>query len=127
MVDKLIESLMSIVEEEYGRAGAKFGFKNNSDHESYAVMKEEFEEAEDEVCRLEDMLNTFWSCVKNNDPPDQKLYFCKRIKNIAILAACECIQVAAMAHKAAITVCDGPAYKELIGEEKSDSESVNRD
>lgn len=109
MVDKLIESLLPIVEEEYGRAGAKFGLKNNSDHESYAVMKEEFEEAEDEICRL------------------LKLYFCKRIKNIAILAACECIQLAAMAHKAAVTVCDGPAYKELIGEEKPDSESVNRD
>lgn len=127
MVDKLIESLLPVVEEEYGRAGAKFGLKNNSDHESYAVMKEEFEEAEDEVCRLEGMLNTFWTCVKDNDTPDQKLYFCKRIKNIAILAACECIQVAAMAHKAAVTVCDGPAYKELIGEENPDSESVDRD
>lgn len=127
MVDKLIESLLPIVEEEYGRAGAKFGLKNNSDHESYAVMKEEFEEADDEIDRLEDMLNTFWACVKNNDTPDQKLYFCRRIKNIAVLAACECIQVAAMAHKAAITVCDGPAYKELVGEEEDTGECVDRD
>lgn len=126
MVDKLIESLLPIVEEEYGRAGAKFGLKNNSDHESYAVMKEEFEEAEDEIDRLEDMLDTFWACVKGNDNPDQKLYFCKRIKNIAVLAACECIQVAAMAHKAAITVCDGPAYKELIGEEENADGCVDR-
>ena len=90
-------------------------------------MKEEFEEAEDEIGRLEDMLNNFWACVNDNDRPDQKLYLCKRIKNIAILAACECIQVAAMAHKAAITVCDGPAYNELIGEEENTSERVDRD
>lgn len=125
-MEKLIEKVLPLVEEEYGRAGVKFGLKNNSDHESYAVMKEEFEEAQDEIDRLEDMLDAFWACVKDNNTPDQKLYFCRRIKNVAILAACECIQVAAMAHKAAITVCDGPAYKELIGEEENTDGCVDR-
>lgn len=42
-MQELINQVKSIVSDEYGRASQKFGPTNNSDHESYAVIKEEME------------------------------------------------------------------------------------
>ena len=44
-MEELIKSVVCAECEEYGRASAKFGAVHNSDHESYAVLREEADEA----------------------------------------------------------------------------------
>lgn len=105
-MDKLIEEVKELVEKEYGRAGAKFGLTNHSDHESYAVLLEEFEEAQEEATRFKEFLTYFWNCVKGDCPPYDKFVACVDMEKKALLCACEMIQVAAMAKKAAMTVCE---------------------
>lgn len=105
-MDKLIVEAQECVEREYGRAGAKFGLTNNSDHESYAVLLEEMQEAQDESLSAEQTLNYLWKLIKRNAPDNKKYELLKNLETRALLAACEFIQVAAMAKKAAITVCD---------------------
>lgn len=113
MMTKLIEEVKELVERERGRAGAQFGLTNNSDHESYAVLLEEFQEAQTEVDTVDDKLSVFWGLVKANGSPETKFNVLKSMEDTAILAACELIQVAAMAKKAEITVCDRISVKEM--------------
>jgi hypothetical protein len=100
---RLLESVQSIVAEEYGRACEKFGPTNNSDHESYAVIQEEFEEACHEFNNTANNINAFWEAVKNNHSTDYKQAYLSGVERAALLAACEMIQVAAMAYKAKVT------------------------
>lgn len=115
MMKQLLAEVQELKEKEYGRAAAKFGLKNNSDHESYAVLLEEFQEAQEDMDIVQRKLNNFWALVKRNDNPDLKLSMAKGLEQYAELLACEAIQVAAMAKKAAVTICDPEAYKELTG------------
>lgn len=112
-MNKLIAEVSELIEREYGRAGAKFGLTNHSDHESYAVLLEEFEEAKFEAESFERCLNEFWYHVKGDFGLDDKFASCQRMEKRALLCACEMIQVAAMAKKAALTVCDRGATEEL--------------
>ena len=106
MMDKLLAEVKELEEKEYGRASAKFGCTNNSDHESYAVLLEEVEEADYEVSQVSVQLNQFWQLTKHNDDDISKYSRLLEMERRALLAACELIQVAAMAKKAAITVGD---------------------
>ncbi len=103
-MEKLIEEVKTLVEAEYGRASAKFGAVNHSDHESYAILLEECQEAESECMAVHDILGYFWNQTKRNDPDQEKFKICQKLQTSAILAACELIQVAAMARKAALTI-----------------------
>lgn len=105
-MNELIDEARQLVEAEYGRAGAKFGLTNNSDHESCAVLLEEREEAQEQIDRLDKSLASFWKMVKGDIDDDEKLHALKYLEIEALYAACELLQVAAMAKKAAITVCD---------------------
>lgn len=99
MMDQLIREVTALVGEEYQRAAAKFGPKNNSPHESYAVLLEETEEAQEQVSVIQKRMDAFWLTVKG-DAPDAMGAYLNSIKRAAILGACELIQVAAMADKA---------------------------
>ena len=112
-MNKLIEEVTELIEREYGRAGAKFGLTNHSDHESYAVLLEELEEAKVEVGTLERQAALFWGMTKCNDPDAKKFRLLLQMHKNALYGACELIQVAAMAKKAALTVCDRGAINEL--------------
>ena len=112
-MQKLITEVSELVEKEYGRAGARFGLTNHSDHESYAIMLEELEEAQADVESLEKQMQIFWLFVKNNDSADYKHERLMAVQRSALLAACEFIQVAAMAKKAALTLCDREALSEI--------------
>ena len=116
-MDKLIVEVKECVEREYGRAGAKFGLTNHSDHESYAVLLEEAEEANTEISSLHLQLQRFWELTKANDDDLSKYSRLLELERRAVLAACELIQVAAMAKKAALTICDRGATRELKIEE----------
>jgi hypothetical protein len=106
MMDKLITEVKELVEKEYGRAAAKFGCTNNSDHESYAVLLEEMDEGMDDIKIVNQRIQLFWNSVKSNLSDEYKFSTCRGIEQAAVLAACELIQVAAMAKKAAMTVGD---------------------
>lgn len=104
-MEKLIKSVQAIKEEEYGRASEKFGAVNNSDHESFAVLFEEMQESFEEVKNTDANIQQFWQMVKSKDAEDQdKQSELTAIENSAIFAACEFIQVAAMAYKANRTI-----------------------
>ena len=103
-MDKLIEDVRGLVDQEYSRAAAKFGATNNSDHESYAVLLEELEEAQAEVADVHFQLQHFWELTKANDSDLCKYSRLLELERRALLAACELIQVTAMAKKASTTV-----------------------
>lgn len=115
MMKKLLKEVEELEEKEYGRAAAKFGLKNNSDHESYAVLLEATEEAADELAMVQKRLAIFWSKIRSDESPSDKLRIVQAIEFNAKQLAAEAIQVAAMAKKAAITICDPEAAEELAG------------
>lgn len=96
---QLIETIKSAVVEELERAQADHGKRYNSAHEAYAVALEERDEAIREVSEVDKNLEEFWVAIMGDDvcAQDEALV---RVENNAIKAACEYIQVAAVAKKA---------------------------
>lgn len=124
-MEKLIVEVAELIEREYGRAGAKFGFTNHSDHESYAIILEELQEAKADIDSFERELSLFWSTVKADDDDYYKYARLLQMQSVALLGACEMIQVAAMAKKAAITVGDRGTSTSL-GKEEQTGENLYR-
>ena len=114
-MDKLLTEVTESIEREYGRAGAKFGLTNHSDHESYAILLEEMDEAHDEFTNCHIQMEHFWDQVKGNQEDYSKHHCLTRMYTYALYAACEMIQVAAMAKKAALTVAERGMVNELVG------------
>lgn len=96
-MEELKNQIRKIVYEEYERALKAYG-QNHSQHEGYAVLLEEIEEAEDEIVQIRSLQEEIWSGVKDNSS-----CLCGRlathIESGAINLACEAVQVAAMARK----------------------------
>ena len=103
-MEELIKSVVCAEFEEYGRASAKFGAVNNSDHESYAVLREEADEAVDVLEEVDNLTDAFFEMVKKNEEDEMKLDILNVIKHRAEEAAAESIQAAAMARKAIETI-----------------------
>lgn len=98
---QLLEQIKSAVMDEYKRAGEKFGAFNNSPHESYAVILEEYEEARSSSVDFGVSLVKYWEDVKcNNVQANSRLL---GMKQYAEQAAAEWVQVAAMCHKATVS------------------------
>lgn len=94
---ELKEAVRVLMNEEYERAAERFGEKFNSPHEAYAVIKEEAEEAQNEMRYILGQMEAYWIRIKENMITDGSL---ETIEKTALNTACECIQVAAMAYKA---------------------------
>lgn len=94
---ELKEAVEVLMREEYERAEKRFGEKFHSPHEAYAVIKEEAEEAQNEMRYILGQMEAYWIRIKENMITDGSL---EVIEKTALNAACECIQVAAMAYKA---------------------------
>lgn len=103
-MEELIKSVVCAECEEYGRASVKFGAVNNSDHESYAVLREEADEAIDAMEQVDNLTDIFFEIVKDNEEDKVKLDILNDIKHRAEEAAAESIQAAAMARKAIETI-----------------------
>lgn len=95
---ELKEAVKALMCEEYERAAERFGGKFHSPHEAYAVILEEAQEAGLELMDLKYAIDLFWESVKKDDTEYQDSL--RNIEKCALNAACECIQVAAMAYKA---------------------------
>lgn len=103
-MEELIKSVVCAECEEYGRASVKFGAVNNSDHESYAVLREEADEAVDVLEEVDNLTDAFFEMVKKNEEDKMKMEILNVIRHRAEEAAAESIQVAAMARKAIETI-----------------------
>lgn len=91
------EQITKAIDDELAAATERFGL-HHSWHEKYAVMLEEMEELEEEVMWAKEYLTSVWFGVKHN----QEDYAEANIPDVyehAVKAACEAIQVAAMAKK----------------------------
>lgn len=97
MMTKLKKTVDQLVQSELDLASEQHGERFHSAHEAYAVIREEQDEASQEFQDLRDFLWKFWEEVKANRDGKIELH---DIEELAINAACECIQVAAMAQKA---------------------------
>lgn len=67
-----------------------------SHHEGWAVMREEVEEAKEELDSIHFSMANAWERIRKDNNPDAEI---KRIRKAAVSLACEAIQVAAMAEK----------------------------
>ena len=103
-MEDLIKSVVCAECEEYGRASVRFGTVNNSDHESYAILREEVDEAIDALAEADDLTDGFFELVKKNEEDKTKIALLNVIKHRAEEAAAESIQAAAMARKAIETI-----------------------
>lgn len=68
-------------------------------HQAYAVIKEEIEEAVEEIKDVENYLKMYWNAIREDDyeEADKKV---KELRNYAKQAISELIQVTAMCKKA---------------------------
>lgn len=94
---QLLAEVQATVFMEYSRAVDKFGPVNNSQHESYAIILEEFQEAQAEEKYFEIAFKMFWNAVKANTETKCQL---EQMRRLSEKAAAEWIQVAAMCYKA---------------------------
>ena len=99
MMDDLIREISRLAREEYQRAAAEHGGAANTPHEGYALIKEEEEEAADQMSTVIQKAKTLWWSVKSDNLGTQRQCL-DEIRIAAILGACELVQVAAMADKA---------------------------
>lgn len=95
--DKTKTGVKCLVQNELDMACEIHGKRFNSGHEAYAVIKEEAEELDWEGEKINLTLGYMWEDVKNDDQFGDRL---SDIEKYATQAACEAIQVAAMARKA---------------------------
>lgn len=96
-MQELIDKVQEIVTFELERANTIHPPKFNSMHEAYAVILEEYEEAENEWEKLGVIIGIAWCDIKMDTRSEVWL---KRAEKIAIHLAAEAIQVSAMCRKA---------------------------
>lgn len=94
---KMIVDIKKLVREEYERAIREHGYAH-SDHEALALLQEEIWEAETEMQRVRIYEHSLKKQVYTNNDDLALEHICE-IKNNAIKATCELIQVAAMCDK----------------------------
>ena len=91
-----LSKIQELVDEELKEANKKYPLFS-SDHEAYAVIKEEYEECRDELSDMASWISRMWEKIKIDEENGSEFAF---IKNHALYAAAEAIQVAAMCDKA---------------------------
>ena len=104
-MDKLLEAIRALENAELIRAAKRHGVSFNSPHEASGVLREESEEALDEVNIFMDHFTTFWRGVKTDDAALTKKSL-EYMQLHAEQAACEWVQIAAMCAKATVKRCD---------------------
>ena len=98
MREELYKQIDDVVKDELKAAYEKFS-ANNSRHESYAVLLEEFEELQDETEQLKHWISVIWKETKYNAPA---VILRDKLTNAAITSRsliAEAIQTSAMIQK----------------------------
>jgi hypothetical protein len=81
---------------ELDSASIENGSTFNSQHEGYAIILEEVQEAKEELDRVEQKLKLLWGATRRDEYPVEAI---QMLNHYAKLVACEAIQVAAMSTK----------------------------
>jgi hypothetical protein len=102
MVNDLFIQVQAAVFGEYCRAAEKFGKTNNSPHESFAILFEEFQEAQEQSEMFGRLFDKYWQSVRKNVPTEEQNMILSNLKEIAERATAEWVQVAAMCYKATV-------------------------
>lgn len=102
MMEKLICGVENLIQQELELARKDHGEKFASPHEAYGVIAEELQEAEEEYRMVHEYRQTMLNALRF-DSPSLMDDACINLRRTALLAACELIQVAAMAEKAVTT------------------------
>ena len=87
--------IRALVGKELAAANKRFP-QFHSQHEGWAVIKEEMEEAEEELAKMKIYLAGAWGNITSDVQANSDI---ESLKQRAINAACEAIQVAAMCQK----------------------------
>lgn len=88
----------ALIQDELEEASDKYGVRHHSAHENYAVLLEEFEEAQDDFDSAMLSLARYWHSVKDDDRDTQKECL-RAIYRTVVRCIRELVQVAAMAVK----------------------------
>lgn len=94
--ERAINSLDKAIEYEYENIICIHDKNYNSEHEGYAILKEEVEEASEALESLQDKLETLWQNVRLNWNIKKDIH---EVENAAFSLASEAIQCAAVCRK----------------------------
>ena len=94
----LMKEIKNLIDVEKNKGIADHG-EFHSLHEAYAVVLEEYQEADEELKRAAFALDVAWKEARN-DNKEFSLEAMRQAEVYAMLAAAECIQFAAMCRKA---------------------------
>ena len=103
MMTKLLTEIKQCEQQEYDRAVKDHGFSYHSLHESYAVIREETDEAYTEMNDLGTIMGQLWAVVKQDDMATSERLV-KLVEDKAQLLAAEAVQVATTARKTLNTI-----------------------
>lgn len=98
MIARMTKDLVSAACKSELANARTFGSFYSSEHEGYAILKEETEEAADNLKAVERCLNDVWQNVKDNDK-EELIANLITLKSYALLLAYESIQVCAVSEK----------------------------
>ena len=98
MREELTKQINAAIRDELAAAKKKYS-TNNSRHEGYAVLLEEFEEMRDELEDLDAYMDRIWKNTKSNVSTEIYQDFLERARKKARLLIAEAIQTAAMIDK----------------------------
>ena len=98
MMIKLFRKMRGLINQELDLANRQNGDRFHSAHEGYGVIIEEKTEAWDETINVDAAVDRLLTAMRRNDRKGL-IIASKDIERHATLAACEYIQVAAMARK----------------------------
>ena len=97
MITKLLNEVNGLIATELSRANEQHPMFH-SDHEAWAVTREEYMETEDALKQLEYELR-YTDYMTRHDDADGILERVNKLRSCALHVACEAIQTAAMAEK----------------------------
>ena len=97
MITKLLNEVNGLIATELSRANEQHPMFH-SDHEAWAVTREEYMETEDALKQLEYELR-YTDYMTRHDDTDGILERVNKLRSCALHVACEAIQTAAMAEK----------------------------
>lgn len=104
--ERTMQDVEFLTKSEYDMAAEKWGGKFASRHEGESVIREEFEEAIDEMEEIGKAYKAMWLCVRKDFSKKVMADAVDDVYNHAVEAACELIQVAAMAYKMLATLAE---------------------
>lgn len=121
MRDELYKQIDEAVKDELKAAEQVFP-ANNSRHESYAVLLEEFEELKNEVEKLDYWISLIWEGVKDNAPYGHMInaLFEAAITSSKLIA--EAVQTSAMIEKFIKYINNEAEQRKLVDQEQEENE-----